>query len=138
MSNGSVNKVILVGNLGSDPMVQEIAADSYIVKVNLATTFFWKDKLSKENKSKTEWHRIVFYGRLADVAKKYLCKGMKIYIEGSLTTSVWEDRNGVKRTNTEISATSLQMLTPRSSFNTPSDDKNTGPRVEKDYEDLPF
>lgn len=100
---GSVNKVILVGNLGRDPDVRTTDRGTKIVNLNLATTESWKDKQSGEWKNATEWHRIVIFNeRLADVAEKYLRKGRKIYVEGVLKTRKWNDSQGVERYVTEV------------------------------------
>lgn len=100
---GSINKVILVGNLGADPKVANTASGSKIVNLNVATSDTWKDKLSGERKERTEWHRVViFNSQLADVAERYLRKGSKVYLEGSLQTRKWEDSNGQEKYTTEI------------------------------------
>lgn len=100
---GSINKVILVGNLGADPKVANTASGSKIVNLNVATSDSWKDKLSGERKERTEWHRVViFNSQLADVAERYLHKGSKVYLEGSLQTRKWEDSNGQEKYTTEV------------------------------------
>lgn len=100
---GSVNKVILVGNLGKDPEVRNSQNGSKIVNFNLATSETWNDKASGERKEKTEWHRIVvFNDRIADVAEKYLKKGAKVYVEGSLQTRKWTDQQGQEKFTTEV------------------------------------
>ena len=100
---GSVNKVILVGNLGRDPEVRSTQDGMKIVNLNLATSESWKDKASGERKEKTEWHRIVIFNeRLAEVAEKYLKKGSKIYVEGQLQTRKWTDKEGAEKYSTEI------------------------------------
>ncbi len=99
----SINKVILVGNLGADPKVSNTANGSKIVNLNIATSDVWKDKLSGERKERTEWHRVViFNAQLADIAEKYLRKGSKVYLEGQLQTRKWEDANGQEKYTTEI------------------------------------
>ena len=99
----SINKVILVGNLGADPIVSNTANGSKIVNLNIATSDVWKDKLSGERKERTEWHRVViFNAQLADIAERYLRKGSKVYLEGQLQTRRWEDTNGQERYTTEI------------------------------------
>ena len=99
----SINKVILVGNLGADPKVSNTANGSKIVNLNIATSDVWKDKLSGERKERTEWHRVViFNAQLADIAERYLRKGSKVYLEGQLQTREWDDQNGQKRYTTEI------------------------------------
>lgn len=99
----SINKVILVGNLGADPKVSNTANGSKIVNLNIATSDVWKDKLSGERKERTEWHRVViFNAQLADIAERYLRKGSKVYLEGQLQTRRWEDANGQERYTTEV------------------------------------
>ena len=100
---GSVNKVILVGNLGKDPEVRNTQAGGKIVSLTLATSESWNDKASGERRDKTEWHRVVvFNDRLADVAERFLKKGRKVYLEGSLQTRKWTDQSGQDRYSTEI------------------------------------
>lgn len=100
---GSVNKVILIGNLGKDPEVRNAQDGSKIVSFSVATSETWKDKQSGERKDRTEWHRVVLFNdRLGDVAEKYLRKGSKVYIEGSLQTRKWTDSNNVERYSTEV------------------------------------
>lgn len=100
---GSINKVILVGNLGADPKVSNTAGGSKIVNLNIATSDTWKDKLSGERKEKTEWHRVViFNAQLADIAERYLRKGSKVYLEGQLQTRKWEDKDGAEKYTTEV------------------------------------
>lgn len=99
----SINKVILVGNLGADPKVSNTSNGSKIVNLNIATSDVWKDKLSGDRKERTEWHRVVvFNAQLADIAEKYLHKGSKVYLEGQLQTRKWEDANGQEKYTTEI------------------------------------
>ena len=100
---GSINKVILVGNLGADPKVSNTASGSKIVNLNIATSDSWKDKSTGERKEKTEWHRVVVFNpALADVAEKYLHKGSKVYLEGQLQTRSYTDNNGQERYTTEV------------------------------------
>jgi single-strand DNA-binding protein len=111
MARGSVNKVILIGNLGKDPEVRYTPNGLAVTNITIATTETWKDKTSGENQDRTEWHRIVMYNRLAEIAGEYLRKGSKIFIEGRLQTRKWQDKNtGQDRYTTEIVADSLQML----------------------------
>jgi len=105
-----VNKVILVGNLGADPEVKYMPNGNAVANVTLATSESWKDKQSGEQKDKTEWHRVVFFRRLAEIAGEYLKKGSQIYIEGKLQTRKWQDKNGNDRYTTEIIANEMQML----------------------------
>ncbi len=109
----SVNKVILVGNLGRDPETRFSPDGAAICNVSLATTSQWKDKTSGERKEETEWHRVVFYNRLAEIAGEYLKKGRSIYVEGRLKTRKWQDKEGQDRWSTEIVADQMQMLGSR-------------------------
>ncbi len=114
MSRG-VNKVILVGRLGNDPDVRYTAAGAAIANVSLATSETWQDKQTGERQERTEWHRVVFFNRLAEIVKQYLHKGSQIYIEGSLRTNKWQDKNtGQDRYTTEIIAREMEMLGGRS------------------------
>ena len=100
---GSVNKVILVGNLGKDPEVRRMQSGDAIVNLSLATSETWRDKSSGERKEKTEWHRVVIFNKnLADVAEKYLRKGSKVYVEGQLQTRKWTDKDGAEKYSTEV------------------------------------
>ncbi len=100
---GSINKVILVGNLGADPRVSNTQSGTKIVNLSVATSDTWKDKLSGERKERTEWHRVVIYNpQLADTAERYLRKGSKVYLEGQLQTRKWEDNSGQERYTTEV------------------------------------
>jgi single-strand DNA-binding protein len=106
----SVNKVILVGNLGKDPETRYAPSGDAICNITLATTDSWKDKSSGEKKEQTEWHRVVFFGKLAEIAGQYLKKGSQVYVEGSLRTRKWQDKDGQDRYTTEIRADQMQML----------------------------
>jgi single-strand DNA-binding protein len=108
-----INKVILIGNLGKDPEVRYMANGGAVCNVTLATTESWKDKQSGEQKDRTEWHNIVFYRRLAEIAGEYLRKGSQVYVEGKLQTRKWQDKNGNDRYTTEIIANEMQMLGSR-------------------------
>lgn len=105
-----VNKVILIGNLGVDPEVRYSAAGSAITNARLATTDQWKDRQTGEQQEKTEWHRIVFFGRLAEISGEYLKKGSKIFVEGRLQTRKWQGQDGQDKYTTEIVANDMQML----------------------------
>jgi single-strand DNA-binding protein len=109
----SVNKVILIGNLGRDPETRYMPDGAAITNVSLATTFVWNDKQSGEKKEETEWHRIVFRGRLAEVAGEYLKKGSQVYVEGRLRTRKWQDKEGQDRYTTEIVGDTMKMLGSR-------------------------
>ena len=100
---GSVNKVILVGNLGKDPEVRRMTSGDPVVNLSIATSESWRDKASGEKKEKTEWHRVVIFNKnLAEVAEKYLRKGAKVYVEGQLQTRKWTDKDGVEKYSTEV------------------------------------
>src|SRR5450631_1716033 len=100
---GSVNKVILVGNLGKDPEVRRMTSGDPVVNLSIATSETWRDKSSGERKEKTEWHRVVIFNKnLAEIAEKYLCKGAKVYVEGSLQTRKWTDKDGAEKYSTEV------------------------------------
>ena len=106
----SVNKVILIGNLGKDPEVRYAPSGSAICNVTIATSRQWKDKTSGERQEETEWHRVVFFDRLAEIAGEYLKKGRPVYVEGRLRTRKWTDKDGVEKYTTEITATDMQLL----------------------------
>jgi single-strand DNA-binding protein len=105
-----VNKVIIVGNLGADPETRAMPSGSQVANLRIATTDNWKDRQSGENQERTEWHRVALFGRLAEVAAEYLKKGSQVYIEGSLRTRKWQDKQGNDRYSTEIVANDMQML----------------------------
>jgi single-strand DNA-binding protein len=105
-----INKVILVGNLGADPETRYTASGSAITNIRLATSESWRDKQTGETQERTEWHRVVFFNRLAEIAGEYLRKGRQVYVEGSLRTRKWQDQSGQDRYTTEIVANEMQML----------------------------
>lgn len=109
----SVNKVIIVGNLGRDPETRYMPSGDAMTNIAVATTDKWKDKASGEQKEATEWHRIAFFGKLAEIAGQYLKKGSQVYIEGKLRTRKWTDKDGVEKYTTEIIADTMQMLGSR-------------------------
>ena len=109
----SVNKVILIGNLGRDPEVRYTPSGSAVCNVSLATTRNWKNKDSGERQEETEWHRVVFFDRLAEIAGEYLKKGRPVYVEGRLKTRKWTDKDGVEKYTTEIVADQMQLLGSR-------------------------
>jgi single-strand DNA-binding protein len=108
-----VNKVILVGNLGRDPEVRYSPNGQAVANITLATSESWKDKNTGDKQERTEWHRVVFFGRLAEIAGEYLKKGMQVYVEGRLQTRKWQDKEGQDRYTTEIVASDMQMLGSR-------------------------
>jgi single-strand DNA-binding protein len=105
-----INKVILVGNLGADPETRYMPSGSAVTNLSVATSESWKDKQSGEQKERTEWHKVVMFDRLAEIAAEYLRKGSQVYIEGKLQTRKWQDRDGNDRWTTEIRANEMQML----------------------------
>jgi len=127
----SVNKVIVVGNLGADPETRFLPSGEAVTNIRVATTDKWKDKASGEMKEATEWHRISFFGRLAEVAGEYLKKGSQVYVEGSLRTRKWQDKDGQDRYSTEIRADVMQMLGRREGGGEPrADAADRGERSE--------
>ncbi|MEJ2256634.1 MAG: single-stranded DNA-binding protein [Woeseiaceae bacterium] len=105
-----INKVILVGNLGADPETRYMPSGTAVTNLSVATTESWKDKQSGEQNERTEWHKVVMFDRLAEIAAEYLRKGSQVYIEGKLQTRKWQDRDGNDRWTTEIRANEMQML----------------------------
>ncbi|WP_419623655.1 single-stranded DNA-binding protein [Thiolapillus sp.] len=110
MASRGINKVILVGNLGNAPETRFLPNGSAVTNITLATSETWKDKQTGEQQERTEWHRVVFFNRLAEIAGEYLKKGSKVYIEGSLRTRKWQGQDGQDRYTTEIIANEMQML----------------------------
>jgi len=108
-----VNKVILIGNLGQDPEVKYMPNGNAVANITVATSESWKDKNTGEQVDKTEWHRVVFFRRLAEIVGEYLKKGSKVYIEGKLQTRKWQDKNGADHWTTEVIASEMQMLDSR-------------------------
>ncbi len=108
-----INKVILVGNCGQDPETKFMPNGNAVTNISVATSEAWKDKQSGEQQERTEWHRVVFFNRLAEVAGEYLNKGSKVYVEGSLRTRKWQDKSGADRYSTEIIGSEMQMLDSR-------------------------
>ncbi len=108
-----VNKVILVGNLGADPETRYTAGGAAITNIRIATSESWRDKQTGENQERTEWHRVVFFNRLAEIAGEYLRKGSQVYVEGKLQTRKWQDQSGQDRYSTEIVGNEMQMLGSR-------------------------
>ncbi len=144
----SINKVILIGNLGRDPEVRYLPNGDAVTNISVATTDTWKDKEGKKQE-KTEWHRVTFYRRLAEIAGEYLKKGSQIYVEGRLETRKWQDKEGQDRYTTEIIASEMKMLGSRSGGGEPADresgsGQNTSATPSKpnkldDFEDdIPF
>jgi single-strand DNA-binding protein len=136
----SVNRVIVVGNLGRDPETRYDPKGACMTNIAVATTDKWKDKASGEQKEATEWHRIAFFGKLAEIAGQYLKKGSQVYIEGKLRTRKWTDKAGVEKYSTEIIADTMQMLGSKTGGSVPMDDapapKSDAPMDERDS--IPF
>lgn len=139
---GSLNKTQLIGNLGADPEVKSLPNGTAVCNLNIATTEKWHDKASNQLKEHTEWHRVVLYRRLAEIAGQYLSKGSQIYVEGRLRTRRWQDSNGLDRYTTEIEA--LEMLMLSSSRRRDSSISNQPTAATKSmelasiYDDIPF
>ncbi len=108
-----INKVILIGNCGADPEQRVMPNGNAVTNINLATSESWKDKNTGQQQERTEWHRVIFFNRLAEIAGQYLQKGSKVYVEGSLRTRKWQDQSGQDRYTTEIVASEMQMLDGR-------------------------
>ena len=126
----SVNKFIIVGNLGKDPEMRSFPSGDQVANVTIATTDKWKDKQSGEMKEATEWHRVVFNGRLAEIVGQYLRKGSQVYVEGSLRTRKWTDQSGVEKYTTEIRADQMQMLGSRQGMGGPGAGHDEGGAYE--------
>lgn len=126
-----INKVILIGNLGADPEVRYAPTGGAIANITVATSESWTDKQTNEKKEQTEWHRVVIYQRLAEIAGEYLRKGSKVYIEGRLRTRKWQDQQGVERYTTEIIASELQMLDGVSNNGVPQPQAGQGQRPQQ-------
>ena len=146
MSRG-VNKVILVGNLGQKPDMKYTQSNTAVANLSLATSESWKDKDSGDLKTKTEWHRVVYFGKLAEIADQYLDKGSKVYVEGKLQTRKWQDQAGNDRYTTEVLGQELTMLDSRADSSGSSFENNNTGMSEEDVnqdngefseEDIPF
>ena len=137
----SVNKVILVGNLGADPEIRYAPSGTSVANFSLATKDQWTNK-EGEKEEKTEWHRIVAFGRLGEICGEYLHKGKQVYIEGKLQTKAWEDREGVKRYTTEVIANTMQMLGPKGNEGGTAGRMNESPPIEEPLsipdDEIPF
>ena len=146
MSRG-VNKVILVGNLGQKPDMKYTQSNTAVANLSLATSESWKDKDSGDLKTKTEWHRVVYFGKLAEIAEQYLDKGSKVYVEGKLQTRKWQDQSGNDRYTTEVLGQELTMLDSRGDSSGASFENNNSGMSEENVnqdsgefseEDIPF
>ena len=140
-----INKVIIVGNLGADPDSRAMPSGNAVTNISVATSESWNDRATGEKKEKTEWHRVVFFNRLAEIAAQYLKKGSQVYVEGKLQTRKWEDKEGNERWTTEVVANQMQMLGDRMSGDISNDNAsssqsssdNDNPDIEFD-DDIPF
>ena len=143
MQKNSLNKVILIGNLGQDPEARFTPQGTAVTNLSVATNESWKDQ-SGETQDRTEWHRVVMYGRMAETASEYMKKGQMVYVEGRLHTREWEDKNQIKRRTTEISCDNFTMLGKRSDNAgsgraAPDAAPNPNPKSDSDSDDdLPF
>ena len=140
-----INKVIVVGNLGADPDSRTMPSGNAVTNISVATSESWNDKETGEKQEKTEWHRVVFFGRLAEIASDYLKKGSQVYVEGKLQTRKWEDKEGNERWTTEIVANQMQLLGVRMSHGTSNQGivskQNTSSNefVDEEFDDdIPF
>ena len=133
----TVNKVIVVGNLGRDPEMRSFPSGDQVANVTIATTDKWKDKQTGEMKEATEWHRVVFNGRLAEIVGQYLRKGSQVYVEGSLRTRKWTDKDGIEKYTTEIRADQMQMLGSRQGMGGPGGDDGGGGGYEAPRQSAP-
>lgn len=138
MSRG-VNKAILIGNLGRDPEIRYMPNGGAVANLALATSEAWKDKNTGEQQKKTEWHRVVLFRRLAEIAGEYLKKGSKVYIEGKLQTRKWQDNQGQDRYTTEIIGNEMQMLDSRGAQNNsaPANNQHSAPQNNQQHNDYP-
>ena len=135
MQKNSVNKVILIGNLGQDPEGRFTPQGTAVTNLSVATNESWKNQ-NGELQDRTEWHRVVMYGKMAETANEYMHKGQMVYVEGRLQTNEWEDKNQIKRRTTEIKCDNFTMLGRRSDTNIQSGNRSEKP--EQDDDDLPF
>jgi single-strand DNA-binding protein len=140
-----INKVIVVGNLGADPDTRALPSGNQVTNISVATSESWNDKVTGEKQERTEWHRVVFYGRLAEIAGDYLKKGSQVYVEGKLQTRKWEDKEGNERWTTEIVSNQMQMLGEKMSQsasnqgNVTKQNNSSNEFVDEEFDDdIPF
>ena len=140
-----INKVIVVGNLGADPDTRFMPSGNAVTNISVATSESWNDKVTGEKQERTEWHRVVFFGRLAEIASEYLKKGSQVYIEGKLQTRKWEDKEGNERWTTEIVSNQMQMLGEKMSQsasnqgNVTKQNNSSNEFVDEEFDDdIPF
>lgn len=126
-----INKVILVGNLGNDPEVKSTQGGTTITTISVATSEAWKDKATGQQQERTEWHRVKFFGRLAEIAGDYLRKGSQVYIEGSIRTEKYTDKQGVERYSTDVIANEMQMLGGRQESNGNGTPRSNAPKPQR-------
>lgn len=150
MAKGSVNKVILIGNLGSDPELRYMPNGNPVATLSIATSATWKDRNSGEQQTRTEWHRVVLFNKLGEIAGQYLKKGSKVFIEGELRTRKWQDKSGQDRYTTEIVGNEMQMLdsrggagdfnqsSPQQSHAAPAQQQAAAPSAAEFDDDIPF
>lgn len=149
MASRGLNKVMVIGNLGQDPEVRVMPSGGSVATVSIATSESWRDKQTGENKEQTEWHRVVFFNRLAEIVGEYVKKGSKLYVEGSLRTRKWQDQSGQDRYTTEIVARDMQMLdgrgegmasneAPRAQQAASSSQPQPQPQAVMEDDDIPF
>ena len=123
-----VNRVIILGNLGAEPEIRQLPSGGAVTNVRIATSETWKDKNTGEKKEQTEWHRVIFFNRLAEIAGEYLRKGSKVYIEGALRTRKWQDKEGRDQYTTEIVAKEMQLLDSRQQDSAPRQERAPAPQ----------
>lgn len=140
-----INKVIIVGNLGADPDSRAMPSGNAVTNISVATSESWNDRDTGEKQEKTEWHRVVFFNRLAEIAAQYLKKGSQVYVEGKLQTRKWEDKEGNERWTTEVVANQMQMLGDRTSGDMSNDNSSSSQSTsDNDFstdefdDDIPF
>jgi len=131
-----INKVILIGNLGGDPETRAATSGNAITNITVATSESWKDKSTGQQQDRTEWHRVVFFNRLAEIAAQYLKKGSKVYIEGSLRTRKWQNKEGVDQYTTEIVASEMQLLDAKASVDSAAQNTEMKPK-QSDPQEAP-
>ena len=146
--SASLNRVMIIGHLGKDPESKFMPNGDAVCNITVATSETWKDKSSGEKREATEWHRIVFFRKLAEIAGQYLTKGSQVYISGALKTRKWTDKDGVERYTTEITADEMKMLGGKGNGNSDSSSQGGSPRADKpaqsgeagnfDDDDIPF
>ena len=135
----SLNKMQLIGNLGDDPVTRYMPNGTATATVSVATTESWKDKTTGEKKEKTEWHRVVFFSKLAEIVGEHLKKGSQIYVEGKLHTRKWTDKEGVERYTTEIIGQEMQMLGKKPAGDQAPAKSDTPPKLDDpDFDEIPF